>query len=182
MSSVLKGNVFAELIKILFFLDQLLYFKILFLWEHNIYYKYNRTFMHVLVYVHRLIRDKQGPQVVQRILEVSESGRNMKQNSLLYAYAICARSNDKDTKKAAYAVISRICRIPTFLFMFIKFCEEESSEGENIYWLVFWLPSCQLIIWQFTVLVYYAIMTDFFIGDSLKVYNALPLSEHNFLI
>lgn len=93
----------------------------------NSIYEYN-----MYMYVHRLIRNKKGPEVVQKILEISEQQRNLKQNSLLFAYALCARSNDKDTKQAAYSVISRICRIPTHLFMFIKFCEEESKqEGQE---------------------------------------------------
>lgn len=79
----------------------------------------------------RLIAADRGPEVVKTIVEVSVARRNLKQNSLLLAYAICARSNDRDTKKAAYSEISKICRIPTHLFMFVKFCEEQSSqEGE----------------------------------------------------
>lgn len=65
--------------------------------------------------------------MVQRILEVSEQRRSLKPSALLFAYALCARSNDKDTKTAAYSHISKICRTPTFLFMFIKFCEEISN-------------------------------------------------------
>lgn len=78
--------------------------------------------------IDRLIGAGKGVEVVQTIKEVSVSRRNVKQNSLLLAYAICARSNDKDTKKAAYALLSDICRIPTHLFMFIKFCEQESRD------------------------------------------------------
>ncbi|XP_060553103.1 RNA-binding protein RO60-like [Ruditapes philippinarum] len=79
--------------------------------------------------IDRLIGAGQGVQVVQQIKEISVNRRNVKQNALLLAYAICARCNDKDTKKAAYALLSEICRIPTHLFMFIKYCEQE-SKGE----------------------------------------------------
>ncbi|XP_060590928.1 RNA-binding protein RO60-like [Ruditapes philippinarum] len=75
----------------------------------------------------RLIKDGKGLQAVNEIKEVSVNRRNVKQNSVLLAYSICARNNDKDTKRAAYAVISEVCRIPTHLFMFVKFCEQESK-------------------------------------------------------
>ncbi|XP_053373251.1 RNA-binding protein RO60-like [Mercenaria mercenaria] len=82
--------------------------------------------------IDRLIGEGRGVEVVQTIKEVSVNRRNVKQNSLMLAYAICARSNDKDTKKAAYALLSEICRIPTHLFMFIKYCEQESRvEGTD---------------------------------------------------
>lgn len=84
----------------------------------------------LLVYNSRLISKGKGVEVVQTIKDVSVSRRNVKQNSLLLAYAICARSNDKDTKKAAYSLLSDICRIPTHLFMFVKYCEQE-SKSEN---------------------------------------------------
>jgi hypothetical protein len=45
----------------------------------------------------------------------------------LYALAICARSNDPKTKHAAYKILGSVCRIPTHLFEFVKFCEKESA-------------------------------------------------------
>lgn len=36
-----------------------------------------------------------------------------------------------ETKKAAYSLICEICRIPTHLFMFIKYCEQESAGSEG---------------------------------------------------
>lgn len=70
---------------------------------------------------------ERGVEVVNTILEVSKSGRAIKQNSILYALAICARCHDSATKEAAYKHVNDICRIPTHLFMFIKFCELESA-------------------------------------------------------
>ena len=82
--------------------------------------------MYVL-YIYRLIMEGKGPEVVQTILKVSQSGRTIKQNALIYALAICARCHNAATKKAAYDVIKKVCRIPTYLFMFIKYCENESA-------------------------------------------------------
>ncbi|XP_053373239.1 RNA-binding protein RO60-like [Mercenaria mercenaria] len=78
--------------------------------------------------IDRLIKANRGAEVLQTIKDISISRRNVRQNSLLLAYAICARSNDSDTKSAAYALMSEICRIPTHLFMFIKYCEEVSKD------------------------------------------------------
>ncbi|XP_052270552.1 RNA-binding protein RO60-like [Dreissena polymorpha] len=81
--------------------------------------------------IDRLISDGRGREAVEAIRDISINRRNVRQNSLLYAYAICCRSNNKEVKKLAYSYLSEICRIPTHLFMFIKFCEEESrGEGE----------------------------------------------------
>ena len=75
----------------------------------------------------RLINDGKGKAAVEVLRKVSVERRNVKQNPLVFALALCARSNDLETKKAAYKVINEVCRIPTHLFMFIKFCEHESQ-------------------------------------------------------
>ncbi|XP_060590927.1 RNA-binding protein RO60-like [Ruditapes philippinarum] len=78
--------------------------------------------------IKRLIRENNGAEVVKTIKEISKSRRNVRQDALLFAFAVCARSNDTSTKRAAYAALSDVCRIPTHLFMFINYCEEVSSE------------------------------------------------------
>ncbi|XP_060078446.1 RNA-binding protein RO60-like [Ylistrum balloti] len=77
--------------------------------------------------IDRLIINDRGVEVVQRIVEVSEAGRACKQNCTVYALAICARSNDPDTKRAAYDALSTVCKIPTDLFAFIEYCEQFSA-------------------------------------------------------
>ncbi|XP_060559974.1 RNA-binding protein RO60-like [Ruditapes philippinarum] len=78
--------------------------------------------------IKRLIRENNGAEVVKTIKDISKSRRNVRQDALLFAFAVCARSNDTSTKRAAYAALSDVCRIPTHLFMFINYCEEVSSE------------------------------------------------------
>ena len=63
---------------------------------------------------------------MQCIKDISTEGRAYKQGPVLYALAVCARSNSPGTKQAAYNVLGDVCRIPTHLFQFIKFCEEMS--------------------------------------------------------
>ncbi|XP_053381663.1 RNA-binding protein RO60-like [Mercenaria mercenaria] len=79
-------------------------------------------------YVFRLISEDKSIEAVQIIREISVNRRCVKQDSLLLAYAILARCNDKATKRAAYAILSEVCRIPTHLFIFINYCELESRE------------------------------------------------------
>ena len=65
--------------------------------------------------------------MVDLIYKVSTEDRACKQTPSVYALAICARSNDPTTKAAAYAILGSVCRIPTHLFEFVKYCEKESA-------------------------------------------------------
>lgn len=68
-----------------------------------------------------------GEDVVRIIKDVSENGRSCKQSTTIYSLAVCARSNDLKTKNAAYRALVCVCRIPTHLFEFVKYCENESA-------------------------------------------------------
>lgn len=74
-----------------------------------------------------MIAAGKGKQIVELILDISLSGRAARQNPSLFALAICARCNDEETKKMAYDAFNQMCRIPTHLFMFVKYCESCSS-------------------------------------------------------
>lgn len=76
----------------------------------------------------KLINEKKGPELVKIIKQYSLEGRVHKQDPLLFALAACARSDDPETKKAAYFNLNEICRIPTHLFTFIQFCETLSGD------------------------------------------------------
>lgn len=77
--------------------------------------------------IDRLIGEGRGEEVVEFIRNISDSGRAAKQQPTLFALAICARCNNEKTKKAAYRVLNEVCRIPTHLFLFVKYCEQVSS-------------------------------------------------------
>ncbi|CAC5394652.1 TROVE2 [Mytilus coruscus] len=87
--------------------------------------KFSRTEVQA---IDRLIQQRRGRDVVKCIKDVSILNRACKQNPTLYALAVCARSNDPSTKHAAYSVLNDVCRIPTQLFQFIKYCEEMSGQ------------------------------------------------------
>lgn len=71
----------------------------------------------------RLIAAGRGLEVVKEIVDFSVEGRAAKQNPIIFALALCARDKNEETKRAAYEVLNRVCRIPTHLFAFVEFCE-----------------------------------------------------------
>ena len=74
--------------------------------------------------LYSLIANGQGTKAVSEIEDFSKKGRAVKQQPLLLALAISARSKDLQTKQAAYRALPEICRIPTYLFLFVKFVED----------------------------------------------------------
>lgn len=77
--------------------------------------------------IDRLIADGKGQEVVELVRDISLAGRAARQNPTIFALAVCARCNDPETKKKAYEVLNEICRIPTHLFMFVKYSESVGS-------------------------------------------------------
>ena len=75
----------------------------------------------------RMINSGKGTTVVELVRDFSVNNRACKQRPILFALALCCRSNDPDTKTAGYRILSDVCRIPTHLFELIKYCEEESA-------------------------------------------------------
>ncbi len=77
-----------------------------------------------------LLKAGRGVEVVNEIRKYSIEGRTVKQQPMMLALALCARSDDLPTKRRAYEVLTEVCRIPTHLFMFVGFCEMFSSVPE----------------------------------------------------
>jgi len=79
----------------------------------------------------RLLAAGRGVEVVKELVEYSVAGRTAKQDPILFALAMCARCKDPKVKAAAYEAVGQICRIPTFLFIFVAFVEamEAGSTG-----------------------------------------------------
>jgi 60 kDa SS-A/Ro ribonucleoprotein len=62
-----------------------------------------------------------GAKALQMILEVSEKGRAPKNDPAIFALALACTYGNQATKSAAYAAITKVCRIGTHLF---TFCED----------------------------------------------------------
>ncbi|XP_006822581.1 RNA-binding protein RO60-like [Saccoglossus kowalevskii] len=84
--------------------------------------------------IDRLIDSGKGEEVVKEIVTFSVEGRTAKQNPVIFALAMCARSNDIKTKQAAYSALSDVCRIPTHLFMFVELAEKLSQLTRGTGW------------------------------------------------
>lgn len=73
-----------------------------------------------------------GKETVEKIVAVSESGRAPKQDPTIFALALAATHGDDDTKRAAFAAVSRVCRIGTHLFQFAAACDELRGWGRGL--------------------------------------------------
>ena len=82
--------------------------------------------------VTRMLQSGRGHEVVDMAIFYSESGRTAKQNGLLLAVPMCARQTvDPPTKAYCYQNLSRFCRTPTQLFMFIRYCRTPGNEMDG---------------------------------------------------
>ncbi|XP_062585749.1 RNA-binding protein RO60-like [Saccostrea cucullata] len=79
----------------------------------------------------RMINNGNGLKVVETIREFSVENKACKANPIMFALALSCRSNDPTTKEAGYKILSDVCRIPTHLFQFIKFCQEINPYGKG---------------------------------------------------
>ncbi|VDM84113.1 unnamed protein product, partial [Strongylus vulgaris] len=106
-----------------------------------------------------IIERGHGSLILKEIYEISLAGRNPKQDPLLMALALCARYHVCDTTtkvkeagdgpnkelivaknqylsqlhKSAFGIVNEVCRIPTHLFTFVKYCElvSQSTQPEE---------------------------------------------------
>ena len=72
----------------------------------------------------RLLASGKGAEAVDAIVAVSTEGRAAKQGPTLFAFAMCARLGDIETRRRCYQNLPKVCRIPTHLFMFIGMAEQ----------------------------------------------------------
>jgi 60 kDa SS-A/Ro ribonucleoprotein len=70
-----------------------------------------------------------GPRVVARIVEVSDSGRAPKNDPALFALALCAKHPDPKTRAAAFVALPKVVRIATHLFHFAEYIKALGGWG-----------------------------------------------------
>lgn len=73
-----------------------------------------------------------GVRVVQRIVEISHSGRAPKNDPAIFALAMCAKLGDERTRAAAYAALPKVCRIGTHLMHFAEFAQGFGGWGRGM--------------------------------------------------
>lgn len=62
---------------------------------------------------------KDGQRVVQRIAQVSDEGRAVKNAPAIFALALAAKHGDAETKKAAFMAMPKVARTSTDMFAFV---------------------------------------------------------------
>ena len=73
-----------------------------------------------------------GVRVVNRIVEISTSGRAPKNDPAIFALAMCAKLGDDDTRRAAREALPKVCRIGTHLFHFAAYAEAFGGWGRGM--------------------------------------------------
>lgn len=81
--------------------------------------------------VDRLVKSD-GVRLVNRVVEISVSGRAPKNDAAILALALAARGGDTDTRQAAYAALPAVCRIGTHLYHFVEHCNALGGWGRGL--------------------------------------------------
>lgn len=72
-----------------------------------------------------------GRRVVARTVEISEAGRAPKNDPAILVLALCAKTGDDGTRRAAFEAVPRVCRIGTHLYHFAAFVNELGGWGRG---------------------------------------------------
>lgn len=73
-----------------------------------------------------------GEKVVERVVEISESGRAPKNDPAIFALALAAALGNEATRQAAYAALPKVCRTGTHLFQFAAESSEMRGWGRGL--------------------------------------------------
>lgn len=72
-----------------------------------------------------------GLRVVERLTEISVSGRAPKNDPAIFVLAMCAKLGDDATRKAAHAALPKVCRIGSHIMMFAELAEAFGGWGRG---------------------------------------------------
>lgn len=72
-----------------------------------------------------------GKRVVERVVEISDSGRAPKNDPAILVLAMCAKLGDVDTRRLANASLEKVCRIGTHLMHFAEYVEAFGGWGRG---------------------------------------------------
>ena len=76
--------------------------------------------------------DEHGVKVVERICEISLSGRAPKNDAAIFALALCASAGNDLTRASALNALPTVCRIGTHLFQFAEVCDGMRGWGRGL--------------------------------------------------
>ena len=72
-----------------------------------------------------------GVRVVQAVVDVSDAGRAPKNDPAILALALCLKTGDASTRKAAAAAVPKVCRIGTHLMHLAAFVNDIGGWGRG---------------------------------------------------
>lgn len=88
--------------------------------ESNTYYTTARTLTRAAATNVEACLQEDGLRVVARTVEISTAGRAPKNDAAIFVLALAAKTGNLDTRRAAFAAVSRVCRTGTHLFHFAR--------------------------------------------------------------
>lgn len=143
--------------------------------EEKEYTKQNAEF------IIKLAQSNKGLDMVNRIVEISVSGRAPRQNSILFAYACAATFGDFWTRQAAFKAITKVVRTGSHLFQFITYREQLGGWGRSMRWAVgqawYNLKDADKLAYQ---MVKYRTRNSWSHKDALRLSHPKPKdAEHN---
>lgn len=123
-----------------------------------------------------------GVRVVDRTVEVSQSGRAAKNDPAIFVLAMCAKLGDDETRSAARAALPLVCRIGTHLMHFADYAEAFGGWGRGMRRAVArWYNDKQAEKLAYQLIKYQA-RDGWSNRDLLRLCHAKPASEaHNAL-
>jgi len=91
--------------------------------EGGTYYATERSLTTENIGVVKACVAEDGLRTITTIVDVSDKGRAPKNDTCLVALAVCAASNDLTVRRAAFAALPKVARIPTHLFDFLTYLD-----------------------------------------------------------
>lgn len=76
--------------------------------------------------------DQDGVRVVNRVVEISDSGRAPKNDPALFVLAMASKLGNDETRKAAFKALPKVARIGTHLFHFAQYVEAFGGWGRGL--------------------------------------------------
>lgn len=73
-----------------------------------------------------------GARAINRIVEVSDTGRAPKNDPAIFALALAAAAPDVKTRQLALDALPKVCRIPTHLFHFLEYIKGQRGWGRTL--------------------------------------------------
>ena len=75
---------------------------------------------------------REGVKVVNLVVEISDSGRGIKNDPAIAVLAMAAAHGDEATRKAALAAVPKVCRIGTHMYQFAEMVQSFRGWGRGV--------------------------------------------------